>query len=205
MTEGHRKVLAEILRWRRDVRHFRADPVPAVVLAELRAAMDLAPSVGNSRPWRVLRIVSPDLRAAVRAEFERARAEAGARYDAATRHAYDGLKLAGLDQAPEQLAVFTDTDPAEGRGLGRQTLPATLEQSTAMAIHTLWLMARTHGLGLGMVSILDPERICTLLVAPPTWRFSALLCLGYPAFEDDTPLLHRTGWQVNTARSWEEL
>lgn len=204
MTEAHRAILTEILRWRRDVRHFRADPVPAAVLAELRAAMDLAPSVGNSRPWRVLRIVSPDLRAAVRAEFDRARAAAGARYDAATRRAYDGLKLAGLDQAPEQLAVFTDTDPAEGRGLGRQTLPATLDQSTAMAIHTLWLMARTHGLGLGMVSILDPDRICALLATPPAWRFSAYLCLGYPAFEDDTPLLHRAGWQANVARPWEE-
>lgn len=204
MAKAHRDALAELLRWRRDVRHFRADPVSETMLDILREAMEMAPSVGNSRPWRVIRVVSPDLRAAVRAEYERCRAQAGRRYDDETRAAYDRLKLAGLDAAPAQLAVFTDTDPAEGRGLGRQTLPSALEQSTAMAIHTLWLTARAHGIGLGMVSILDPARMAALFAAPPAWRFTAYLCLGYPAFEDDTPLLHRLGWQKDGARPWEE-
>ena len=31
----------DILRWRRDVRHFRADPIPEPVLDRLSAAMDL--------------------------------------------------------------------------------------------------------------------------------------------------------------------
>jgi 5,6-dimethylbenzimidazole synthase len=202
-SDNHRTALMELLRWRRDVRHFRQDSIPEHLLGLLREAMELAPSVGNSRPWRVIRVVTPAVRAAVRAEFERCREEASRRYDDATRAEYDRLKLAGLDVAPEQLAVFTETDPVEGRGLGRQTLPATLEQSTAMAVHTLWLVARAHGLGLGMVSILDPEAIKTLLKAPPSWRFSCYLCLGFPAFEDDTPLLHRQGWQSNTARPWE--
>ncbi|MDO8279477.1 MAG: nitroreductase family protein [Burkholderiaceae bacterium] len=47
--------LNDILRWRRDVRHFRTDPVAEPVIDRLRGAMDMAPSVGNSRPWRVLR------------------------------------------------------------------------------------------------------------------------------------------------------
>lgn len=195
--------LAEILRWRRDVRHFRTDPVPAPVLARLQQAMDLAPSVGNARPWRVLVVESPELRAGVRAAFARCNVLAAAIYEGEQADAYARLKLAGLDNAPVQLAVFTDLTPQAGHGLGRQTMPETLEQSTAMAIHTLWLAARAENLGLGMLSILEPAAMEALFTAPPNWRFSAYLCLGWPEFIDDTPLLHRAGWQRNTATPWQ--
>ncbi|MCV2447066.1 5,6-dimethylbenzimidazole synthase [Paracoccus sp. DMF] len=202
--DADRDTLDRILRWRRDMRHFRTDPVPEPLLDELHAAMELAPSVGNSRPWRVIRVESPDLRAEIRADFLRCNAEAAAGYQGEQRRAYDALKLAGLDRAPVWLAVFTDTSPAEGHGLGRATMPATLHQSTAMAIHTLWLAARVRGLGLGMVSILDPAHVGLLLQVPEGWEFTALLCLGWPEFTDDTPLLHRTGWQANTAPGWQK-
>lgn len=197
-------VLHRVLRWRRDVRHFRTDPVPEAVLDRLRAAMDLAPSVGNARPWRVLRVRSATLRSRVRAEFERCNSAAAQGYDGAARAEYLKLKLAGLDAAPEHLAVFTRTDPEAGRGLGRQTMPETLRQSTAMAVHTLWLAARAENLGLGMVSIVDPARMEAIFAAPANWSFCAYLCLGYAETDDDTPLLHRVGWQANSATRWEE-
>ncbi len=195
--------LNRILRWRRDVRHFRTDPVPETTLERLRATMDCAPSVGNARPWRVIRVEDPALRAGVRAEFTRCNAEAAAAYTDEKRDDYLRLKLAGLDAAPVHLAVFTVCDPAEGHGLGRRTLPETLRQSTAMAIHTLWLATRAENLGLGMVSILDPRAIEQLFTIPEGWEFSAYLCIGYPEFTDDTPLLDRVGWQKNTATTWE--
>lgn len=202
-ASDHRSVLQQVLKWRRDTRHFRPDPVDSDVLAALQAAMALAPSVGNARPWRVLQIETPSLRTAVRANFEAANREAASLYEGAQAEAYGALKLAGLDMAPVQLAIFTDTAPDEGHGLGRQTMPETLRQSTAMAIHTLWLSARTHNLGLGMVSILDPDAMTRLLEVPQSWEFSAYLCLGYPEFHDDTPLLHRAGWQENTPTDWQ--
>lgn len=201
--EEHRSVLHHLLKWRRDIRHFKPDPVDGAVLADLQATMALAPSVGNARPWRVLRIESPELRAAVRENFEAANQDAAALYEGAQARAYHALKLAGLDMAPVQLAVFTEMSPTEGHGLGRQTMPETLRQSTAMAIHTLWLRARSHNLGLGMVSILDPDALTRLLDVPQSWEFSAYLCLGHPEFHDDTPLLHRAGWQENTATDWQ--
>lgn len=201
---GDRDTLDRILRWRRDMRHFRTDPVPEPLLEDLQAAMELAPSVGNARPWRVIRVESPALRDQIRADFIRCNTQAADGYQGAQRRAYDALKLAGLDRAPVWLAVFTDLNPAEGHGLGRATMPATLQQSTAMAIHTLWLAARVRGLGLGMVSILDPARIGPLLAVPEGWAFTALLCLGWPEFTDDTPLLHRAGWQENTAPGWQK-
>jgi len=196
-------VLRRILEWRRDVRHFRTEPVDEAVLERLRAAMDCAPSVGNSRPWRVIRVEDTTLRAAVRENFRVCNAAAAEDFEAARRDDYLSLKLAGLDAAPVQLAVFTEIDPAAGHGLGRATMPETLRQSTAMAVHTLWLAARVENLGLGMVSILEPREIQKLLDVPPTWEFSAYLCIGYPESDDHTPLLHRAGWQQNVPTRWE--
>ena len=201
--DSHRACLAAILRWRRDVRHFRRDPVDQALIARLRGAMDLAPSVGNSRPWRVILVQDSGIRSGVHDIFNRCNAAAATLYSDDQRDAYQRLKLAGLDAAPVHLAVFTATDPAAGHGLGRQTMAETLRQSTAMAVHCLWLAARAENLGMGMVSILDPRAMERLLTVPEDWEFSAYLCLGWPEFADDTPLLDRVGWQENTASSWE--
>lgn len=203
LTEAHQDALRTILTWRRDVRHFRADPLPEAALENLCEAMDSAPSVGNARPWRVLRVVDKSLRARVRADFERCNAAAAEGYEDADKDAYLSLKLAGLDRAPEQLAIFTDTQTLEGRGLGRQTMPQTLEQSTSMAIYSLWLMARASNIGVGMLSIIDPDHIERLLEVPKSWRFTAYLCIGYPEFDDNAPLLHRAGWQRNKKTLWQ--
>ncbi|BAJ82864.1 putative threonine-phosphate decarboxylase/cob(II)yrinic acid a,c-diamide reductase (plasmid) [Acidiphilium multivorum AIU301] len=196
-------VLSRLLHWRRDVRHFRRDPVPDEVLRRLRVAVDSAPSVGNARPWRIFRVEDAGLRSAVRVEFARCNGAAASLYSGDQARTYAKLKLAGLEAAPVQFAVFTVTDPDAGHGLGRQTMPETLRQSTAMAIHTLWLAARAENLGLGMVSIVEPKRIEELFEVPEGWEFAAYLCLGWPAFSDDTPLLHRNGWQQNCATDWE--
>lgn len=196
--EAFRARLAELLRWRRDVRRFRADPLPPGTVERLLDLADLAPSVGNSQPWRFLAVESPAARAAVRANFAAANAEALAAQPEDRRRLYAALKLAGLDRAPVQLAVFTDAGTAQGHGLGRLTMPQTLEHSTAMAVHTLWLAARAAGVGVGWVSILDPERLCRDLAAPAGWVATAYLCLGLPEEEHADPELERAGWQART-------
>ncbi len=108
---------------------------------------------------------------------------------------YARLKLAGLDDAPVQIAVFSDRGTAQGAGLGRLTMPETLDYSVVTAVHTLWLAARAEGLGLGWVSILDPARMAEILEVPETWVFIGHLCIGYPVQEDDTPVLEREGWE----------
>lgn len=198
------QTLNDILRWRRDVRHFRAAPIPEPVLDRLRAAMDLAPSVGNSRPWRVVRIKDKCLRGRVQDIFEACNREAAAGYDEPARAEYIRLKLAGLRDAPVHLAVFTETEPVEGRGLGRQTMSETLQFSTAMAIHTLWLVARAENIGLGWISILDPQAIPILFDVPESWAFAGYLCLGYAESAEERPLLHRNGWQPDASTEWLE-
>lgn len=70
-----------------------------------------------------------------------------------------------------------------------------IEYSVVMAIHTLWLAARAEGIGLGWVSILDPEQVKADLEVQSDWTFIGYLCLGYPEAEDHTPALERAEWE----------
>lgn len=188
--------LDDLLIWRRDVRHFDTRSLDEGLLDTLLDRASLAPSVGNSQPWRFVSVTSPERRAAITAHVEAENARAAALYHDETRAAYGALKLHGLEQAPEHIAVFCDTTPQEGHGLGRQTMPETLAYSTVLAIHTLWLSARARGIGLGWVSILNPAAIAQMLDVPPHWTFIGYLCLGYPIDAHDVPQLERSGWQA---------
>jgi 5,6-dimethylbenzimidazole synthase len=117
------------------------------------------------------------------------------RADAERRGLYRSLKLHGIREAPELLAVFCDDHPEAGHGLGRATMRETLRYSTVMAIHTLWLAARARGIGLGWVSVLEPRVVAGLLDVPEGWALIALLCLGYPSRPSPTPELEQPGWQ----------
>jgi 5,6-dimethylbenzimidazole synthase len=187
--------LGELLRWRRDVRGFRPDPLDEADIRALLEAAQLAPSVGLSQPWRFVRVRSQPVRAAVRGSFERCNAEALAGYDGEQAALYAGLKLSGLDDAPLQIAVFCVDDAVTGHGLGRRTMPETAAYSVVTAVHTLWLAARAKGIGMGWVSILDPDEIAAALSVPAGWRLIAYLCLGRPSADHDSPELERAGWE----------
>lgn len=197
--DGFRARLLDLFRWRRDVRHFRREPLAAGLLDQLIGVADLAPSVGLSKPWRFVTVDDPARRAAVRESFLASNATALADQPAGRATLYVGLKLAGLDEAPCHLAVFAVPDPAQGGGLGRRTMPETVAYSAVMAVHTLWLAARAAGLGLGWVSILDPAQVHAVLDVPSDWSLIGYFCLGYPATEDDTPELERAGWERSQA------
>ena len=190
-----REKLLALLSWRRDVRRFRRDPLPEGLLERLIEIAMLAPSVGLSQPWRFVLVADPARRAAVRGNFERANAEALAAHEGEEARLYASLKLAGLEEAPVQLAVFADRGTPQGRSLGRRTMPEMIEYSAVTAIHTLWLAARAEGVGLGWVSILDPAEIARNLEVSADWRLVGYLCLGYPAAATETPELQRAGWE----------
>ncbi len=186
----------ELVLWRRDVRRFRTDPLPRGIAERLITLACHAPSVGNAQPWRFVLVEEPARRAAVRASFHRANRSALEGYDGEARARYAGLKLEGLDAAPVQLAVFADEVTARGAGLGRQTMPETLRYSVVGAVHTLWLAARAEGIGVGWVSILEPEVVTRVLEVPADWTLVAYLCLGWPVEEHVDPELERAGWQA---------
>jgi 5,6-dimethylbenzimidazole synthase len=199
---GFRTALRELFVWRRDVRRFLRMPLPAGALERLLEIASLAPSVGLSQPWRFVVVEDAARRAAVRASFESCNAEAlRAQGDPDRATLYARLKLAGLDDAPCQLAVFADRSTLQGHGLGRRTMPETIDYSAVIAIHTLWLAARSEGIGVGWVSILDPARIAAILETPESWKLIGYLCLGYPAEDCNTPVLEQKGWEQRRAAS----
>ena len=193
--------LIDLFRWRRDVRRFRDAPLAEPLVDELLALACLAPSVGNSQPWRFVKVKSAAARAAVRASFERCNRRALENYEGDRARLYAGLKLSGLDQAPVHIAVFAEENPTEGQGLGRATMPETVGYSVAMAVHTLWIAARARGVGIGWVSILDPDQVSRALDARSTWKLVAYLCVGWPEEEHLDPELERHGWQARFAAS----
>jgi 5,6-dimethylbenzimidazole synthase len=193
--DAFRARLRDLLIWRRDVRRFRSDPLPAGTVERLIELACLAPSVGLSQPWRFAIVNDPARRRAVLENFRAANAEALQSYadDLAARYAE--LKLAGLEEAPCQLAIFADPATEIGHGLGRRTMPEMVDYSVVAAVITLWLAARAEGIGMGWISILTPAEINALLDIPETWRLIGYFCLGYPQSDDATPELERAGWE----------
>jgi 5,6-dimethylbenzimidazole synthase len=193
--EPFRATLTELISLRRDVRRFRRDALPEGLLDELLRLACLAPSVGFSQPWRWVTVDSPARRAAVLENFRTCNQQALADFEGDRAALYARLKLAGLQEAPVHLAVFVDPGTQTGSGLGRKTMPEMLCYSAVCAIHTLWLLARAQGIGVGWVSILDANDVMRVLDVPAGWRLIGYLCLGYPEVELDVPELEREGWE----------
>lgn len=193
--DAFRARFEDLVRWRRDVRRFRTDPVDPDLVARMLELAAHAPSVGLSQPWRFVPVENRAARAAVIASYERCNAQALDGYGEDDRALYVRLKLEGLREAPVQFAVFCDEETDKGKGLGRQTMPETLRYSVVTAVHTFWLAARVSGLGVGWVSILDPDAVREAVDAPPAWTLVAYLCVGYPQEEHDDPELERAGWE----------
>lgn len=191
---GFRTKLIELIELRRDVRRFRRDALPSGLLDELLRFACLAPSVGFSQPWRWVTVDDPFRRAAILENFRTCNQDALSDYTGSRAALYARLKLAGLAEAPAHLAVFADPDTQTGSGLGRKTMPEMLTYSAVCAVHTLWLLARAHGIGIGWVSILDPGEVKRVIEVPSTWQLIAYLCVGYPEQEQDRPELETEGW-----------
>ena len=198
-SDDFRRQFRELLAWRRDVRRFRRQPIDPVIFGELLGLACLAPSVGNSQPWRFVLVEDPVRRERIRDIFGRCNDAARATYAGTRAALYGQLKLAGLQEAPCHLAVFVDEATAAGHGLGRHTMPETLYYSAVAAVQTLWLAARAYGLGVGWVSIIEPREVTRVLEVPEDWSLVAYLCVGYPEEEHVDPELERHGWQDRLA------
>lgn len=200
-----RSELHDLMKWRRDVRHFKTDPVPVELLRDCLATFRLAPSVGLSEPWRIVRMTSDDGRAKAVANYQAANSSALAGYDGDRAGLYAKLKLSGMREAPEQLAIFCDDETPKGKGLGAQTMPETRRYSVVSAIMNFWLTSRTHGLGVGWVSILDPDQLRRDLDLPERWSLVAYLCVGWPQEDTVTPELETVGWEQRDPKTADWL
>lgn len=196
-SEEERRGVYRAIYERRDVRsHFLPEPVPNEVLGRILDAAHHAPSVGFMQPWDFVVIRDISIRQAVHRNFECAGSRAAEVYAGEQQRLYDGLKLAGILEAPVNICVTCDRDRRKGKGLGRQTDPAVDLYSTVCAVQNLWLAARAESLGVGWVSILDFEELKTTLGIPPALTLVAYLCIGYVSEFRSQPDLEETGWET---------
>ncbi|MBA4257083.1 MAG: 5,6-dimethylbenzimidazole synthase [Betaproteobacteria bacterium] len=177
---------------RRDMRHFAGGTVDPVVMRRILTAAHHAPSVGYMQPWRFVRVASRALRVDLKALVEQERKQTahalGERADAFMR-----LKIEGLMDAAEVWVVAL----AEGRErhvFGRRTMPQMDLASVACAIQNLWLAARAEGLGVGWVSMFDPQAVAARLGMPDGAEPVALLCIGPVHHFYDEPMLEQERW-----------
>jgi 5,6-dimethylbenzimidazole synthase len=195
-NENEREAIYRVIAERRDVRRgFVNTPLPEDLLGRLLAAAHSAPSVGLMQPSRFIVIRENRVRKAVHAIFEAANCRAKEAYTGQRADTYSNLKLEGILEAPQNLCVLCDLGSERGHGLGRQTMPETATYSTVCAIQNLWLAARSEGVGVGWVSILDPLRLREILCVPERLKLVAYLCLGYVEEFARGPDLERFGWE----------
>ena len=185
----------ETLFGRRDVRgEFRSAPIPEDVLARLIIAAHHAPSVGLSQPWNFIVIQRPAVKAAVHEAFCDANEEAAAMFEGERQDRYRQLKLQGILDAPVNLCITCDRQRGGDVVLGRTHQPQMDVYSTVCAVQNLWLAARAEDVGVGWVSIFDPERLAALLSMPEGARPVAILCIGHVDAFYDKPMLEIEQW-----------
>lgn len=174
------------------MRHFLPDSIDSGILARLLQAAHQAGSVGLMQPWRFIRISDPGLRENVHRLVEQERRETAAALE--QRHdEFMRLKVEGILECAELLVVALP-DRRERHIFGRRTLPEMDIASAACAIQNLWLAARAEGLGMGWVSLFDPDALAELLQMPAGSRPIAILCLGHVAEFYPKPMLEIENW-----------
>ena len=180
------------IRERRDMRHFLDMPLDPEQLERFVAAAHNAPSVGLMQPWRFIRIADRERRARIHAHVEDERmltARAlGQRADEFMR-----LKVEGILQCAEVLVVGL-MDKREPYVFGRRTMPQMDLASAACAIQNFWLAARAEGIGVGWVSLFDPQTMRELCGMPPDSMPIAVLCVGHVEAFYPAPMLEMEGW-----------
>lgn len=194
-SASERAAVYRAIHTRRDVRNYRPDPVPDDVLSRILDAAHHAPSVGLMQPWDFVLLRDPALRRRAYEHFREVNERAALVYREDRGERYRALKLQAILDAPLNLVVTCDRRRGGPHVLGRFTMRHMDEYSTCLAVQNMWLAARAEGVGVGWVSLLEPEFLAELVRLPSDVLPVAYLTLGYPTFFPDEPTLRTTGWR----------
>lgn len=188
-------LLEEVLQQRRDVRgnRFLPDPIADDLVERILLAGVHAPSVGFSQPWEFVLVDDTATRERIRQSFQQENGKAVDQFQGAQQQFYQQLKLEGIQESPLNIAVFYRPSPEPV--LGQTSMSETGRYSVVCAIQNMWLMARSLNIGMGWVSILDPEAVKSILNVPDDRQLVGYLCLGYVDEFYSQPELERIRWQ----------
>lgn len=185
--------LYRVIAQRRDIRHFIPGAIEEASITRLLMAAHQAPSVGMMQPWRFIRIQDNALRKAIYQLVDHERTctavALGARGSEFMRLKVEGIRECG------ELIVAALMDRREDHVFGRRTIPEMDLASVACAIQNMWLASRAEGLGMGWVSLFDPEKLGELLGIPEGGTPVAIICLGHVEKFYPKPMLEIEGWE----------
>lgn len=184
---------------RRDMRHFLPTPIPPEQLLRFIQAAHRAPSVGYMQPWRFIRITDSELRRDLHRHVNEERLLTAAALHARS-DAFMQLKVEGMLSCAELLAVGL-MDGRDKHIFGRRTMPEMDLASVSCAIQNFWLAARAEGIGVGWVSMFDPEVVREKLHMPEGSRPIALLCVGHVEQFYPAPMLELENWDSRRSLS----
>ena len=192
--DADRKTFYRVLAERRDMRHFTRDAhIGEPVLQRVLQAAHAAPSVGLMQPWRIIRVRDAGLRMHI-AELVDAEREATALALGTRAAEFLRLKVEGVRECAELIVVVLAPD--DGTVFGRRTLPREMALcSVGCAIENLWLAARAENLGLGWVSMFEPQAMARLLSLPEGALAVGVLCIGPVDRFYNAPMLEAEGWR----------
>ena len=193
-TEKEAEAIEQVIALRRDVRgnRFIDKPIPTSVLERILNAAIRAPSVGFSQPWEFIVVTEHGTKKQIHQLFEQSNAEASQLFDGKEGEMYPQLKLEGILEAPINLAVFYKQAPKPV--LGQTAMPDMGRYSVACAIQNMWLMSRALNVGMGWVSIINPEKVKNILNVPQSYELIGYMCLGYVDYFYENSELETIGW-----------
>jgi 5,6-dimethylbenzimidazole synthase len=184
-----------LLMARRDVRgnHFlRDEPITDEELQRILEAALWAPSVGFSQPWKFVVIRSTETKHKIAHSFKKENEKAAHLFDERQKQ-YQQLKLEGIHEAPVNIAVYYQA-PSKPV-LGQTSMQEMGEYSVVCAVQNMWLMARAMNIGIGWVSILDPDSVSKALNTPLDHKLVAYLCVGKVDEFLERPELEALKWE----------
>ena len=195
--------LSELMRRRRSLRRYRAQPVPKEFLGQILEAAVWAPSAHNRQPWRFVVIsraatkerLAREMGAKLRGDLS-ADAVPPAVIDADVARSYQRITEAPL----LLLLCMSLQDMDEYGDERRQAHERTMaQQSAAMAGQNILLMASSLGLGACWMCapLFCQDLVAAVLDLPADWRPQGLITLGFPAQQRQR---QRDSWETRTIR-----
>lgn len=194
-SEQDQQQFEALIKARRDVRgnHFlKHEPISDADIQRILEAGLWAPSVGFSQPWEFVVIRDETIKQKIADNFAKENENAAHLFNERQQQ-YQQLKLEGIQETPVNIAVFyrPPVDPV----LGQTTMKEMGEYSVVCAVQNMWLMARAMNIGMGWVSILDPNQVKVILNAPKELKLVAYLCVGKVDQFLDRPELESLEWE----------
>lgn len=189
--------LDDIIKSRRDTRHFTQDEVPDEVIQRALQAGHHAPSVGLTDATKYYLIKSAEIKKSVKELFlDYDQKASNLTDDELQKIKYKALKLEAIEEAPLGLVICYDRSVLNHFTIGTVGSNEAIKFSAVCAAQNVWLSLTEQGYSMGWVSILNYYQFKQLLGLPENIEPLGYFCVGKPATNyDNQPMLQQLNWK----------